>query len=281
MQRVLFQDHPQLVVHLNGGARYDRDPLFRQVVAVPDHHYDPAEVRRLLDAHQLGEGQRRVVTNERLTGNPGSGGFDIGRIARRIAAADPDARIIAVVREQGDLVRSTYRQMVRMGWIGPPERLLDDLTYRSPGFHLSQFEFASILDQYRELFSPERVLVLDYAQIRTDRAAFLEQLAAFMQIQPWTDEQALEREVNESRTPRQTRVLCRLNRYRRSEFVPFPRRELPGKVLDGMVRVAGALPKGRPVFSPELVAEIRSRFVDDNQQLAERYGIELRSLREG
>jgi hypothetical protein len=277
MQQIAFRQHPQLVPYLDAASKYDGDPLFRQLLAEPDHRYDPAEVRAILHALPVAPGQLRLVTNERLSGHPCSGGYDTIRIARRIVAADPEARVVMVVREQGALVESTYRQMVRMGWVGPPERLLDDLGWRTPTFHLSQFEFASIIAAYETVVPRERIKVLAYEHFRRDQPGFLHELADFLGIEPWQIEPSKRAEiVNPSRTARQIRTQRRLNRFRRSEMVPFPVAELPGRVTSAAIKAAGLLGPGRPLFSPELMAEVRARFVADNEVLRREHGIDLR-----
>ena len=81
-----------------------------------------------------------VISYERLSGNPHAGRFDARTIADRIKAAFPKARIFCVIREQNDMILSTYFQYLK---IGGTDSVRDYLTRsydgRRPGFSLAAF----------------------------------------------------------------------------------------------------------------------------------------------
>jgi hypothetical protein len=56
-----------------------------------------------------------VLSLERLSGHPFSGGYDAKQIADRLAAIFPEGRVLAVLREQRSMVLSTYKHYVRSG----------------------------------------------------------------------------------------------------------------------------------------------------------------------
>jgi len=134
-------------------------------------------VRRLVD-----EGLSPVVSFERFSGNPFSGGYDSKEIADRLVQVFPGARVLVIVREQRSMIVSTYKQYVREGGALPPSKFIRPPTSRSmrvPWFDLRHFEYHRLLAYYRSLFGPESVLALTYEQFVADPRAFVAELASF------------------------------------------------------------------------------------------------------
>ena len=67
-------------------------------------------VQKLVD-----EGLSPVVSFERFSGNPFSGGYDSKEIADRLAQVFPDARVLVVVREQRSMIVSTLQAVRARG----------------------------------------------------------------------------------------------------------------------------------------------------------------------
>ena len=133
--------------------------------------------RRIVD-----EGLSPVVSFERFSGNPFSGGYDSKEIADRLAHVFPGARVLVVVREQHSMIVSTYKQYVREGGALPPSKFMLPPTSRSmrvPWFDLRHFEYHHLLAYYRRLFGPDSVLALPYEQFVADPPSFVEQIAGF------------------------------------------------------------------------------------------------------
>lgn len=122
-----------------------------------------------------------VMSDERLSGNPHSGGFDAKAIADRIKACFPDARIFCVIREQKDAILSAYFQYLKAGGI---DKLKTYLTRsydgNRPGFSPYSFRYLELISYYYHLFSPERVLVLPYEMFRDKPGVFLMRLGDFI-----------------------------------------------------------------------------------------------------
>lgn len=125
-----------------------------------------------------------VISDERLSGSPHAGGYDSAEIARRLHHTFPTGRVLIVVREQRRAILSTYRQYVRdggvaslAGWLHP--RNPDEL----PQLAWSHWEYHHLIRLYRELFGPERVLVLAFETLARDAAGFSERIARFAAAQ--------------------------------------------------------------------------------------------------
>jgi hypothetical protein len=53
-----------------------------------------------------------VITDERLSGNPQSGGYDSRELADKTPRTFPDSKMLIVVREQTAIIYSSYKQYV-------------------------------------------------------------------------------------------------------------------------------------------------------------------------
>jgi hypothetical protein len=122
-----------------------------------------------------------VVTHERLSGNPISGGYDAVIIADRLKKLMPNAKILIVIREQLSFLVSCYNEYVNGGgacsfknYIYPPDGA------KLPLFNLCYLEFHYLINYYRSLFSPENVLVLPFEFFKIDTISFVNEIISFM-----------------------------------------------------------------------------------------------------
>jgi len=181
--RALFFGDPSTGLGWVDKAGVDH-PVRRLVSARPlefDADQSRAEFEPLLQKIVEG-GLSPVVSFERFSGNPFSGGYDSKEIADRLVQVFPDARVLVVVREQRSMIVSTYKQYVREGGALSPSKFMLPPTSRSvrvPWFDLRHFEYHHLLEYYRRLFGPEAVLALPYEQFATDPHSFVEQIARF------------------------------------------------------------------------------------------------------
>ena len=125
LQCEFFPQHPQLL-HLgkNNGDRIDSDAmrlfLHADVIDTPAYLYDAEAARALFD-----EAHRRATANDRtrafgisMEGLTGAvlGRLDLDERARRVVAAMGDeTRIVMLVRDPAEWIRSLYATFVREG----------------------------------------------------------------------------------------------------------------------------------------------------------------------
>jgi hypothetical protein len=161
-----------------------RTPTWR-LITTPALDFDPgdarAEFQRELD-RAWKRGLVPVVSSERLSGQPFSGGYDSRDLAERLAAVFPEGRVVAVIREQRAMIRSTYSQYVKAGGACKLRQFLNpvtDRTLRMPQFSFEHFKFDRLMDRYRSLFGAENVLVVPFERLTTDPEGFAGDIAAF------------------------------------------------------------------------------------------------------
>ena len=131
-------------------------------------------------ASESEKGLTPVVTCERLSGNPHSGGYDTWQIAHRMVDVFPEARVLIVIREQISIILSCYKQYVKVGGTMPIETYLHPPhDFKVPRFDFRHFAYDRSIRLYQNLFGPERVLVLTYEQFQSNGAEFVKRIASF------------------------------------------------------------------------------------------------------
>lgn len=147
--------------------------------------FSPAYTRELYAGCQdaaSAKGLTLVVSHERLSGYPGSGGYDRKQISERLAEVFPGAKVLIVIREQISLICSMYSQYITDGggltykeFFNWPEPGLG----RMPYFRYSFYEFDRLIDQYQTLFGKDNVLVLPLELMSRDHEQFLASISRF------------------------------------------------------------------------------------------------------
>ncbi len=146
------------------------DPLFYDPVATANNyapHLNAAKEKSL----------SLVLSHERLSGYPSSGGRDRQMIAERLRQTFPEARVLIVLREQRALIRSMYSQHITDGGVESIGRYLktpEPGLGRKPSFSLCLYEFDRLIEHYRQLFGPDRVLVLPFEMLGRRPQDFVE-----------------------------------------------------------------------------------------------------------
>jgi hypothetical protein len=127
-----------------------------------------------------GGGGLTLISNEELSGHShGYGLIDPFVTARNLAAAFPDARIVAVVRNQFDYLLSLY--CYRVAVRGHEYRSLARFVAEDLADGLKKhLEYDRLIREYVRLFGRERVRVLPLEMLRTDPDAFLRHLTDFI-----------------------------------------------------------------------------------------------------
>ncbi|HEY1145030.1 MAG TPA: sulfotransferase, partial [Allosphingosinicella sp.] len=123
-----------------------------------------------------------VLSHERLSGYPSSGGHDRRMIADRLRETFPQARILIVIREQRALFRSMYSQHITAGGTERLERFLhrpEPGLGRKPWFDPAFYAFDRLIAYYRGLFGADRILALPFELLVRDPQRFVDRLAAF------------------------------------------------------------------------------------------------------
>jgi hypothetical protein len=123
-----------------------------------------------------------VLSHERLSGSPHSGGHDSKEIADRLAAVFPESKILIVIRKQQSAILSCYKQYVRVGGAGRLKRYVlapSRGKFRIPLFSLDFFAYDRLIRYYIQLYGASRVLVLPFELFQHSPRQFIERIMTF------------------------------------------------------------------------------------------------------
>ena len=257
--------------------------LAEQVINPDGLEFDASVARRFYQPRivaAVAASRIPVLTTERLSGNPHSGGYDSRTIADRLHDAFPQASILIMVRHQVDMAVSMYKQYVRMGGVCTlHEYLFPPVDGRIPLFRMEFLEYHRLAEYYARLFGAERVRVMVYEQFRDDPAAFLDELCAFLAIRRDVSFPVHER-VNESLSDFATLLKRRVNRWHGGDSL-FPVTPPVPRLTGGLFRAIERLDRAglSKLFSANLKREavglIQGRFGASNRELARTFGLDL------
>lgn len=216
--------------------------------------FDAAQCRQVLAsavAQVVERGLVPVLSAERLSGLPHSGGWNSKELIDRLAQVLPDGRILLVFREQKAMLYSIYQQYVRSGgqcglmdYLEPPVRGQG----KSPLFDYGHYRYDRLIRYCADRFGRERVLALPFELFGRSPQEFVRRLLRFCGAEASAD--AIEQlpyanYANRSWSPMAlvaTRLLNRtLRRGALNPWLPFP---LPMRrpSWEGMVRLLDRVP---------------------------------------
>jgi Sulfotransferase domain len=223
--------------------------------------------------------------------------------AASIRAFNPEARIVAVLREPASLLRSLHLQLVRQH-LEPVKDLRTALALEperkrgsalpgsrswSPELRYELLEYSEHvryvdqLDRFRQLFPPEQVLVLIYDDLRRDNAGRVRQLFEFLGLHDDVDLEPVE--ANPTWLPRFDAITGAVNwlswgsrpasRAAMRAIQALTTKRFRTSVLDASRRITTGPP---PPVDHQLAAELRRQYAPEVQRLSEYLDRDLVSL---
>lgn len=156
--------------------------VFEQFVSVNPFQFDPLGTRDRV-VRDAPADCVLMISSERLSGHPTSAGFDSRVLADRLHQVFPHAKVLVTIRRQPDMVLACYTEYVREGGAESLRRFLhppNGIHGRLPHFDLRYLEYHHLLDHYRGLFGPERVLVTAYEQLLESAERYVARIAEFI-----------------------------------------------------------------------------------------------------
>ncbi len=162
----------------------------RHFIAADSFHRLPEDIiTRINSEAEAAATQNRtlVISHERLSGYPPSGGFDSRLIADRLYGGFPSARVLIVIREQKSFIRSMYSQYITDGgdlclrrFLSPPEPHI----CRVPWWCFEFAMYDRLIAHYFSLFGKDQVCVLPFELFRCDHQQFIDRIIAFLGRDP-------------------------------------------------------------------------------------------------
>ena len=163
-----------------------------------------------------------IVSAERLSGHPYSGGYDTRLIAEKIYKTFPRAKIIIVTRDYSSFIVSTFKQIVKQGYPGSFDNYINRKTWFFPVSTKYYFEHENSVDLYKNLFNANNVLELDFNTFKNNKSAFLDSISKFIKIEQILNIGQHDYIVNKTYPNNRIRAIRFLNRFRKSEYNYYP-----------------------------------------------------------
>jgi hypothetical protein len=195
----MLKRHPQVFMpEYKAGAGkepwyFARDNPHPQTNGKRDISYTGRTEQTLEDYLSLFEGAR----SDQRIGEASSSYLWSRAAPSRIAAACPDARIIAIIREPSSFLRSLHLQLlqnhhetvrdfrsaVELDADRRENRHIPETSYWPQALIYSdRVRYVEQLQRYRDVFAPEQMLVLIYDDFRNDNAATVRRVLRFLDV---------------------------------------------------------------------------------------------------
>lgn len=252
----------------------------------------------MFDPHRAAEmlrmADRPIICEEDLCGHYDNGGLLEALsmdMARRIHSVYVDAQIVIFIRNQLDMIRSTYLQYVRSGGTYSLHRFLYPYSpgsmyarrwYRKPMLTLDHFAYEHLIRHYRSVFGPANVHVFCYEEFADDPPGFARRFA---------DRFGLDVDLDRLNYVRRNESLGRVALMLARLLGPFARWDSPNRLIllpvmpmwihkEGLKAFNKTLLRGprvtnRMLFGESLYRDLHNRFVGDNVILLEETGLSL------
>lgn len=232
-----------------------------------------------------------IICEEELSGNIHTGGhhgFLAKEAARRIHSAFPESKIVIFIRNQEDIIASTYKQYLKMGGTYGPGKYLrnnDTVPHRRPGFSFDHFKYYDMVSYYSDLFGEEKINVYLFEDFVSDKELFLQKFNSDLGLQVTRSEVDVDKKENPSYQKPLLPLARLLNRftnrnlgYKRNWF------SIPGfytvsrkllEILSSIWSSRNSSSGSTAVLGQDNVEYIRNYFRESNSMLSREYGLEL------
>jgi|WetSurMetagenome_2_1015567.scaffolds.fasta_scaffold02674_9 hypothetical protein len=221
-----------------------------------------------------------VISAERLSGNPHSGGYDSKEIADRLKEVFPNSKILMMIRHQPEAILSNYKQYIKMGGICTlKEYMFPPQEGRIPLFKLENLKYHRLANYYAKLFGGENLKIIPYEKFLFHPQLFLEEMANFLGIDS-TISFPFEEKVNQSLSDAAIILKRKVNRWHGNDSLfpvtpPFPK--ITSQLFD-FIKKLDKNPLFRRYnahFIEQIQRDIGHLYGESNRQLAEMFEVDL------
>ena len=198
-------------------------------------------------------------------------------VPRRVHETIPDVRMIYVVRDPIDRIEAHYAQHLTNR---KESRPIDEAvrTILREGDdpvnpYVCMSRYATQVEQYLPFFPLDRILVIDNAEMKSDRPAVLREAFGFLGVDETFDSPRFDEILNTKRD--QVRFSAAGAKLRDSRVARFVHNRVPRKVRGPITKPLTRMlsePVQRPKLSPEVRAELEEELAPEVERLRELTG---------
>ena len=241
-----------------------------------DSYYDKDKIK--VDLMKMHDSNRTMlISDEALTGHHIKTEFpNRSQIARRLKAAGV-SKIIISIRNQVDVLESTYKQYIKSGGVLKVSKFFDLDDNLNPYFYINYFNYEKIISLYSKIFGVENVLVIQFEKMLENKTEFSKRLARFLHVENTDFRDALNLPtVNNSLSNFSTKSLRVINHFTYNTFRPSSliHRKLSTSLFYKILKRID-IPKGKNKLIAKYEDEIRTHFAASNAALIQNYNIKL------
>jgi hypothetical protein len=242
-----LQSHPQIFV-----------PVYK----APEFFVAESNLRRGVDWYRrqfAGAGEDKIAVGE---ASNAYAKFPVHQgVPERVAKYIPKARLIYIVRDPIERVRSHYQHRVNER---AERRPFEEAVFTDP-FYLSYSRYALQIERYLEFFPREQILVITTDELRNERAQTMSRVYDFLGVEAACNPAILEREYYRTKD-RNVRSLIPLRlRKALKRHIPASRRfkELETNMCIRIARWFPCVQNARERESFVISDDIRQRLADE------------------
>ena len=249
--------------------------MLHDLIEKDDSYYNDVNIREeLMQMHNSDSSM--LLSYEPLTGHHIKTEFpNRSQIARRLKAAGVN-KIIITIRNQSDVLESTYKQYIKSGGVLKASKFFDLNNNATPYFYIDYFNYAKIIELYSGVFGIENVKVFQFENLFLNNGSFNNQLARFLKVENTDFRNPAGLKVNKSLSNFSTKLLRIINHFTYNSYRPS---SLINKKLSSYLFYKILILIDRSKSKNKLISkyenEICSYFLNSNSSLEEKYNINL------
>lgn len=222
-----------------------------------------------------------LLSRERLSGHPFTGGFDAKVIADRLKITYPNATIVIFIREQKHAIVSTYKEYIKRGGIAPFEKWIFTHQRTVPSFQLDYFNYHKHISYYFNVFGKSNVKVYAYEDFKNRPEAFLKSFCEELNLDIDLSHFDFAKKVNKGFSTKSLKLIRWSNKFSKNKNLnSYPAIKIPFlrfviakicKILDKLFYKY----MNSNFLKPETVFQIKAFYGESNYILSELLDIDL------
>ena len=245
------------------------------IIEKDDSYYDENNIRNQIDERHI-QNQDMLFSYEPLSGHhiktecPNR-----SQIARRLKRAGV-SKIIITIRNQTDILESTYKQYIKSGGVLKISEFFDFEGNQNPWFYIKYFDFESIIDLYIQIFGRENVLIIQYEDFYSKNNILNHQFAEFLKIEKKDFHITNDLKINKSLSNFSIKLLRIINHFTYNSYRPSSLlgRKFSTHLFFKILKYFMSQHDTSLMISKYQV-EIISRFSESNEVLQKKFNIKL------
>lgn len=179
-QEIYFSTHPEIEL-LNDFIAPWQDDVIRYIVKTSTLDFEAEKLNNML-SKRINCEKVNIISAERLSGHPYSGAYDRENIAEKITTAYPDSKAIIFYRNQVDLIKSIYIQMVIEGYCHSFKTMLEGACWKGPCFNMGIYKYDQMAKIYLKYYRRNNIKFFSFDDFINNKSEVIKNLNDFIGV---------------------------------------------------------------------------------------------------